>query len=157
MSFIHQNNNTIEDIDQLMPVEYQYAGLWPRFLANIIDSFLYIVVMLPFGVLFNLPIYSDMSAGYSRVDALLQLLLAVVYILCWMRYAATPGKMLLGLKVLDEKTGQKIGFSQALTRYLGYFVSALALGLGYLWIVFDPKKQGWHDKLAKTVVVREVD
>jgi len=43
---------------------------------------------------------------------------------------------------------------QAIGRYLAYFVSALVLGLGFIWIAFDTRKQGWHDKLAGTVVVR---
>lgn len=156
MSLLHQNS-TSHDIDQLMSVQYQYAGFWPRLLANMIDSFLYVAVMLPFGLLFDTPIYAETSSTYSRLDALLQLISAGIYIVCWMRFAATPGKILMGLKVLDAATGQKIRFSQALTRYVGYFISALALGLGYLWIIFDPKKQGWHDKMAKTVVVKEID
>ena len=118
MSLLHQNS-TSHDIDQLMSVQYQYAGFWPRLLANMIDSFLYVAVMLPFGLLFNTPIYAETSSTYSRLDALLQLISAGIYIVCWMRFAATPGKILMGLKVLDAATGQKIRFSQALTRYVG--------------------------------------
>jgi uncharacterized RDD family membrane protein YckC len=41
-------------------------------------------------------------------------------------------------------------------RYFAYYLSTILLGLGFLWIIWDPKKQGWHDKLAGTVVVRPV-
>lgn len=68
---------------------------------------------------------------------------------------ATPGKMLLGLKVLDAKTGNLLTIGQALLRYAGYILSSLIFCLGYIWVGFDKKKQGWHDKMAKTVVVRE--
>lgn len=63
--------------------------------------------------------------------------------------------MLLGLKVLDAKTGNLLTLGQALLRYVGYILSSLIFCLGYIWVGFDKKKQGWHDKMAKTVVVRE--
>ncbi len=49
----------------------------------------------------------------------------------------------------DQLTQQLIG------RYLGYYVSIFALGVGFLWVAFDPRKQGWHDKMAGTVVIRK--
>ena len=51
-------------------------------------------------------------------------------------------------------TGEPPTTGKLLIRYLGYYVSTLALFLGFLWIAFDPRKQGWHDKMANTVVVR---
>jgi uncharacterized RDD family membrane protein YckC len=42
---------------------------------------------------------------------------------------------------------------QYIIRYLGYYVSIFALGLGFLWVAWDDKKQGWHDKMAGTVVI----
>jgi uncharacterized RDD family membrane protein YckC len=55
--------------------------------------------------------------------------------------------------VIDAVSGDAIGTRQALLRYLGYFLSILPLGLGFLWIAWDARKQGWHDKLAGTVVI----
>ena len=63
--------------------------------------------------------------------------------------------MLLRLRVVDAHTGQAISTPKAIGRYLGYYVSALPLMLGIIWVGIDKKKQGFHDKLAGTVVIRD--
>jgi uncharacterized RDD family membrane protein YckC len=65
----------------------------------------------------------------------------------------TPGKMLLGLRVI-RTSGEPLGFGIAFLRWVGTLVSALPFWLGFLWIALDGKKQGWHDKIAATLVVR---
>ncbi len=77
-------------------------------------------------------------------------------ILFWLYFAGTPGKRLMRLKVLDEKTGNKLTVMQSIIRYIGYIPSILVFGIGLFWVAFDAKKQGWHDKMAKSVVVREL-
>jgi uncharacterized RDD family membrane protein YckC len=62
--------------------------------------------------------------------------------------------MLLGLRVARESDGSAPGLGRSFLRYIGYFVSGLALGIGFLWVAFDSRKQGWHDKIAGTVVIR---
>jgi uncharacterized RDD family membrane protein YckC len=62
--------------------------------------------------------------------------------------------MAIGARIVDAKTGGKPATSQLVIRYLGYYVSTIPLFLGLIWVGFDPRKQGWHDKLAGTVVVR---
>ncbi len=79
---------------------------------------------------------------------------AIVIVWFWRRKKATPGKLAIGARVVDAATGQAITTRQGIVRCLGYFVAALPLFLGFLWVAFDPRKQGWHDKLAGTVVVR---
>ncbi|RLA44019.1 MAG: RDD family protein, partial [Gammaproteobacteria bacterium] len=74
----------------------------------------------------------------------------------WTKYLGTPGKMALRLKVVDSKTGQAISTPKAIGRYLAYYISALPLLLGFIWVGIDKKKQGFHDKLAGTVVVRDL-
>ncbi|MDQ8936731.1 RDD family protein [Acinetobacter rudis] len=155
MSFITQKISH-DDIDHLLVSHFRYAGFGVRLLASLIDLFLYLVILLPIGLLFDSTTYAD-STSYSQTELILQFAAAVVYIFCWMYFAATPGKVLMGLKVLDAETGKNITFSQGVIRYLGYFVSALVFCLGYFWIFFDSKKQAWHDKMAKTVVVQEID
>ncbi len=145
-----------DDIDHLYVSSYQYAGFGIRLVATLIDLFLYLVVMLPIGLLFDIPAYNE-NVTYNWTEGLLQLAFAVIYIFCWMRYAATPGKVLMGLKVLDAETGKNISLSQGVFRYLGYIASAVVFFLGYFWVFFDDKKQAWHDKMAKTVVVQEID
>ena len=62
--------------------------------------------------------------------------------------------MLLSLRVVDAKTGNSLSVGQSIVRYIGYFVAGIPFGLGIFWVGFDSKKQGWHDKIAGTVVVR---
>ena len=67
---------------------------------------------------------------------------------------ATPGKMAIGAKIVDAKTGGNASTGQLIGRYFAYYVSILPLMLGIIWVGIDPKKQGFHDKLAGTMVVR---
>lgn len=64
----------------------------------------------------------------------------------------TPGKMFMGIKVI-KVDGTPISDFDVLMRYLGYFIDSFVLGLGWLWAAFDPERQAWHDKLARTYVV----
>ena len=75
--------------------------------------------------------------------------------LFWIYKSATPGKMITKLVIVDAKTGGKPTTGQFLLRYLGYYVSTVPLGLGLIWVAFDQRKQGWHDKIAGTLVVRQ--
>ena len=79
---------------------------------------------------------------------------ALVVILFWVYRSATPGKMIFRMKIIDDKTGGKPTTKQWIIRYFGYFVCTLSLGLGFVWINFSKKCQGWHDMMAGTVVVR---
>ena len=83
-----------------------------------------------------------------------QLLPAVAVVLFWVYRQATPGKIAVGARIVDARTGDKPGTGQLVGRYLAYYVSIIPFMLGILWVAFDPRKQGWHDKLAGTVVVR---
>lgn len=89
------------------------------------------------------------------VDTGLQtLLLGALTGYCWRRWAATPGKMLLKMKVVDAATEQPLTDQQIILRLFGYVVSSIPLLLGFFWISFDKRRQGWHDKIADTVVIR---
>jgi uncharacterized RDD family membrane protein YckC len=71
------------------------------------------------------------------------------------RYAATPAMMLMRMYVADAKTGGKITLLQCVVRYFGVIVAMLPLTLGFIWIMIDKRGQGWHDKLAGTVVIQK--
>ena len=62
--------------------------------------------------------------------------------------------MVLGIKVISAD-GTSVGWGKALLRYIGYIISAIVLFLGFIWIAFDSKRQGWHDKIASTLVVHK--
>jgi uncharacterized RDD family membrane protein YckC len=80
---------------------------------------------------------------------------AVAVILFWVAKQATPGKMAISAKIVDAQTGNAANQTQLIGRYLAYYLSAIPLGLGFIWVAFDERKQGWHDKLSGTVVVRK--
>ncbi len=139
-----------------MSYKYEYAGFWIRVLATIIDTVLVVALMIPVSLFWDVNVDDITQQNLSLNDLFWQVFSAVVCIFLWIKYAGTPGKRLLGLKVLDEETGNKITVTQAILRYLGYIASSIVFCLGFVWIAFDSKKQGWHDKIAKTVVVREL-
>jgi len=74
--------------------------------------------------------------------------------LFWVYKQATPGKILVKATIVDAATGGKPTMKQWIIRYLGYIPATLPLGLGLFWVGWDSRKQGWHDKLADTVVIR---
>lgn len=78
----------------------------------------------------------------------------IAFLLCWVRLSTTPGKMLLSLKIVDATTHAPLTPSQSVIRSLGYLLAAAPVGLGFVWAAFDRRKQGLHDKLANTVVIK---
>ena len=82
-------------------------------------------------------------------------LIPIAYVIgFWIWKSATPGKMALGLKIIDEQ-GNNLTPVTAIIRYLGYILSGIILGIGYLMIAFNKNKRGLHDMIAKTYVIRK--
>ncbi|TWI12519.1 RDD family protein [Aerolutibacter ruishenii] len=136
----------------------EYVGFWPRVGATIIDSIIMLVITSPLMIAIYGGDYftgNDLSLVRGPADFLVTWVLpAVATILFWMYKQATPGKLAVSARVVDARTGNPLTLGQSIIRYLGYFVSMLPLFLGIIWVAFDPRKQGWHDKLAGTVVIR---
>lgn len=80
---------------------------------------------------------------------------AVAVVLFWVARQATPGKMAISAKIVDAISGNAPSTGQLIGRCLAYYLSTIPIGLGFIWVAFDKRKQGWHDKLAGTVVVRK--
>lgn len=138
----------------------RYAGFWIRVGAHLIDSIIVFAVTLPvIYVLFGTPQTAvDPGTGtMSTVELFVWLGIAVAVVLFWRLRGATPGKMLCGIRIVDADSLRPLGTGQCIARYLGYIVSSLPLLAGYLWVGIDRRKQGFHDKIAGTVVVREAD
>ena len=142
--------------------DYEYAGFWIRVVAQIIDMiiwlilwFIFIFILSMLGVI-DIDRLFDPEQGYTLIDIISNVLYAVIVIACWVKFGGTPGKRLLKLRVLVANTGDPLTIGQAVLRYIGYFPSMFLLLIGCIWVAFDAKKQGWHDKIAKTVVVKEV-
>lgn len=137
--------------------ELEYVGFWARAWASLIDTALMMIVILP--ILFAIYGRVQMASGVTFTGAsnilISYVLPAVVVIIFWSARNATPGKMVIGASIVDAKTGQPPSFKQHVIRYLGYYLSTIFFFLGFIWVGFDKRKQGWHDKLAGTVVVRK--
>lgn len=134
-----------------MTQDLEYVGFWLRVGAALIDSALLLLVLVPVAyLLFG---SADPSPGLG--DLLVNVVLpGAITVFLWVRYGFTPGKYALSARVVDADTGQPLSARQAFLRYVGYFLSSMPLCLGLLWVAFDRRKQGWHDKIANSVVVR---
>lgn len=133
------------------------GGFWRRGAALLIDfMWLFCVSGAITWLLFGLPLPYGSATSVPAVLAqmLHKLLPAVVFVVGWTRWGWTPGKLLLELRVVNARTGEHPGWIPSVIRYVGYFVSALPLGAGFLWAAFDRRGQALHDKLAGTLVVR---
>jgi uncharacterized RDD family membrane protein YckC len=136
--------------------ELEYVGFWPRAGAALIDTVLIGVIIWPILT----SIYgSEYWLGGSFIKGPADFLLswvfpAIAVIIFWIAKRATPGKMAISARIVDAETGGQPTTGQLIGRYLGYYVAMLPLFLGIFWVGFDSRKQGWHDKLAGTVVVR---
>jgi uncharacterized RDD family membrane protein YckC len=123
----------------------EYVGLGSRAAAFAVDALLVFVVIGPLA-LFGL-------RGFL-FEALLPAFLVLAF---WRRYGATPGKMAVGARIVDARTGAAPSNGRLVARYAGYLVSMLPLFLGFAWIAIDRRKQGWHDKIAGTLVINDDD
>jgi uncharacterized RDD family membrane protein YckC len=143
----------------------QVIGFGRRLLAYLIDAILLSIVGNVVGVVVGLVIgLAGAAAGGSseEVGAAAQLVAGCLgfligvgyYVGFWATTGQTLGKMALGIKVISVD-GSPVSWGKAGLRYLGYIVSGLVLALGFIWIAFDPQRQGWHDKIAGTYVVRK--
>ena len=132
-----------------------YAGFWIRLAASLIDTVIFIIVLIvPLTILFGVDFSeADASKPGVLVNLLQYVATIVITVWFWVKYLGTPGKMLLKLEVVDADTGQALSTPRAIGRYFGYYISAIPLMLGFIWVAFDRKKQGFHDKLAGTVVI----
>jgi uncharacterized RDD family membrane protein YckC len=136
--------------------ELEYVGFWPRVGASLVDTILIMLVAFPILTgYYGSGYWLDTRFIVGPFDFLVSYVFpfaAVVWF--WRSLQATPGKMLIGARVVDAETGQPLSVGQCVLRYLGYFVSMIVVLLGYIWVAFDARRQGWHDKIAGSVVVR---
>ena len=125
-------------------------GFGPRFVAMIIDGIILYVVNIVIGLIFSM-------AGNDMITAIGSLVSLVIsigyYVYFWTTSGQTPGKMIMKIKVVATD-GSKLTVTKAILRYIGYLVSAAVIFLGFIWVLFDADKQGWHDKIAGTYVVK---
>jgi uncharacterized RDD family membrane protein YckC len=127
------------------------AGFWIRVGALLIDSAI-LAVLAMLGLLAG---WMSPTIGMA-MSPLVGLVALAMPVVGWAMWGATPGKALLGLSVCTPEgaPGQGIGWAKALLRLVGYFLSSLLLGAGYLMVAFTSGKRGLHDFIAGTYVAR---
>ena len=145
----------------------RYAGFFSRAAAYGLDrlisfgiAFVIMLVIEFFLNLFGVDQWLENLSGDATVNAVLAILLSTLVINLlvsigynvgfWVMSGQTPGKRVLGVRVM-RKDGTRLTLGNALLRQVGYWISAIFY-LGFLWILFDNKRQGFHDKLAGTIV-----
>jgi uncharacterized RDD family membrane protein YckC len=149
---------------------YKYAGFWRRFIAYMIDGFIISIILMTLIFIAVIAFFAGtissgsnpwmaeinnpaLALSYTLWIWLFSTMINILYFTYFHGSTGrTPGKMLLGLQVVSVD-GNRISFGIAFLRSVGYLVSSICFCLGYIWIGFDRKKQGWHDKIAGTVVI----
>jgi uncharacterized RDD family membrane protein YckC len=136
--------------------EQQYAGFWIRLIASIIDTILLVIVLLVIAfALYSAGLITDNPDDLGIAGIFLNYVIPFILVLIFWHYkSATPGKIITRMSIVDAETGGKPSFGQFIIRYIAYYISAIPLLLGFIWVGFDQRKQGWHDKIAKTVVIK---
>jgi uncharacterized RDD family membrane protein YckC len=143
-----------------------YASFGDRFMAFLIDSFIQALLLAP---LIWLLLRADFQAAAGDPFALAQQVSEsfstpqgylinygfplLYFVLFWKYKSATPGKLLLDMAIIDATTGGTPAAGRLILRYVGYYVNILTCFIGFIWIAFDKRGQGLHDKMANTLVV----
>jgi uncharacterized RDD family membrane protein YckC len=152
--------NIDKSAGQTIPV----IGFGRRLVASLIDMLVVgfftfiLVVALSFVILlvdiFTAYKYPDREIPVDTMTLWLGLILSVIYFVgYWAKSGQTIGKTMMGIRIVGAD-GATISWGKALLRYVGYIISGLVLSLGFLWLAFDRKRQGWHDKIAGTYVLQ---
>lgn len=144
-------------------VGVEMASVGARLGSYIIDSIIIFVfyfavifiLFLMYDVLF-LPEYSTEPSEYNAlaIAYFLSFAINIGYFTYFFGRGQTLGMMASKIKLCGTDGTYPIGYGKGFLRWIGMIISGLVIGLGYLWIIIDKNKQGWHDKIAGTYVVR---
>ncbi|MEE4316396.1 MAG: RDD family protein [Erythrobacter sp.] len=132
-----------------------YAGFWIRVVAYIIDLVPLVLIGVVLALAFGDPLVETSAEPSVGASDLIGLVLGIAYFVGFesSSWQATPGKRVLGLIVTDTE-GRRISAARATGRYFGKILSGLILMIGYIMIAFTDRKQGLHDLMAGTLVVK---
>ncbi len=139
------------------PADVRYGGFWIRSVASLIDNVLLLLLCVILGFVQGI-VAPNASYGTFRGQVVFQLVSFAISVFYYgsvqAKYQGTPGKRLLGLRLVGSDL-TPVEMSRCYARYFASVLSGLALGLGYIWAAFDPKKRTWHDRMAGTLVIRD--
>jgi uncharacterized RDD family membrane protein YckC len=142
-----------------------YGGFWIRTLAFLVDTLLLIGAAIGIASITGIAFFTVTtrefhSATFNSVTVFVSPTLAgfalwfVYFCGLWLLAGQTVGMAPFGLRVVRQSDGSRLGPGRAIGRFFGLLLSFAALLIGVIWVAADRNKQGWHDKLARTVVVR---
>jgi uncharacterized RDD family membrane protein YckC len=143
----------------------EFAGYGARILAYIVDGLLVGVVMSVLSLILVATLagttrgdeVSGAGIAAATIWTLVIIAVSLVYFpYFWQRRGQTPGMRMLGIRVVRDNDGGPLGWGAAILRYIGYAINSIIFGLpiGWLWILFDSRRRGWHDLIGGTVVVK---
>jgi uncharacterized RDD family membrane protein YckC len=153
-------------------LEGQYAGFLSRAVGLVLDYAIIVVAVASTGLLVGLLFnafridLTTCSISTSNIPFGTQVCMAgryflgffaivfgpLYFLLFWMLTGQTIGQRVMGLRVV-RLNGRRVGFWLSLVRWIGYQVCIFTLGIGFLWVLIDNRRMGWHDKLARTCVI----
>ena len=133
---------------------FEIASIGQRFGAFLVDLVISIVIGLAGGFA-GLLVGGLVDGGYfATANSVFNIAYLIFVVWLVTTRGQSPGKMAIGIKIVKtDGSSAKLG-SVLLREIIGKIVSAIVLLLGFIWILFDGKRQGWHDKIAETVVVK---
>jgi uncharacterized RDD family membrane protein YckC len=154
--------------------QVSYAGFWIRLVAYIVDAMILAasiaVVVGTVAIVVQVALYGVTGEGGSGAGSSSDVTLSPIaealggffafavtagyFVYFWSR-GGTLGMKVFRLRVVDANTGRPVGIGRAILRSVGFVISAILCYFGLVSAAFDVRKQGWHDKIATTVVLRE--
>ncbi|HII06220.1 MAG TPA: RDD family protein [Methanotrichaceae archaeon] len=140
-------------------LDLDLAGAGSRLASYLIDAIVLNIIYIALLIVFRVPtekevIYGD---GFTTTLYTVYILIAVAgigYFTYFFGKGQTPGMKLVEIKLIRADGIHPIGYKKGFFRWVGMEISGMVFLLGYIWILIDKKKQGWHDKIAGTYVVR---
>ena len=159
-------NRGLEMDEQKEGIAVEYAGFWIRLAAYLIDWMVIWIIDAILGAIFwmlTFPIWAwswvsdwgETAAPFWPINTPMLAIAAAYFICLWARRGETLGMMALKIRAVHaDGTSLKWDWGAALLRFLGYIVCWITLGILFIWVAFDSRKQGIHDKIADTYVVK---
>lgn len=157
--------------------QINYAGFWVRAVADLIDSLILdliasMMIFLVLGAVYwiqilflaerggNTPAFSDFfNPFWIQVELVVLRMIISFFYYSWITFwwGTTPGKLIFKIKVVKAKDLSAITLKQSIIRCLGYVLSYIPFGTGFLMVAFQPEKRGLHDFIAGTICIRNPD
>jgi uncharacterized RDD family membrane protein YckC len=148
-----------EAVPQAERVDLDLAGVGQRLASYLVDAVVLSIIYIALIFLFGVQIEEEAIAGgdFSTTFSAVYILMAAIaigYYTYFFGNGQTPGMKLVEIKLIRVDGVEPVGYKKGFFRWVGMEISGMVLLLGYLWILIDKKKQGWHDKIAGTYVVK---